>query len=215
MGSRGQSASKRLAKIDRASKKYNDLQERSDKIYPVGSRFYDRDTGQEVPREDVEKLSADLSEARERFEALRDAEIERESRAAERARERAEKRQATRDRQAGDIPAAFRVTFPDGRTQVYAQGHNGLVTDERGLPRDVQGMKYQDLYNRMRENQANSGVKYEPISSNDLQAMLERYREERRNAPDYEMGIGTPWGNKDNRRAARASRLAGRVARRR
>lgn len=33
--------------------------------------------------------------------------------------------------------------------------------------------------------------------------------------PDYELGIGVPGGNKDNRKAARNSRLAARASRRR
>lgn len=128
MGSRGQSYKKQIAQLDKASERYNSLQERSDSITNVGGRFYDR-TGQEVPREEVEKLSEDLTASRERFEDLRDRMIEREERrnagrqeqaeavdnddvlfsnfaeqsnaqtSAERARERAAKRQATRDRQ--------------------------------------------------------------------------------------------------------------------
>ena len=80
MGSRGQSAKKQLAQLDRASDRYYNLQERADKIDNVGGRFYDQSTGREVPREDVEKLDKDLREARERFEDLRDKVIERENR---------------------------------------------------------------------------------------------------------------------------------------
>lgn len=214
MGSRGQSYKKQLAQLDRASEKYNSLQERSDSISPIGGRFYDNHTGQEIPREEVERLAEDLTASRERFEDLRDRMIERESRAAERARERAAKRQATRDRQAGNIPAGIRVTFPDGRTQVYAQGPNDRVMDERGLPRDVQGIRYSDLYNRMVTNQANSGVTFERITGEELSAMQAAHREERANRPDYEFGIGTPWGNSENRRAARVSRRIGRGQRR-
>lgn len=120
----------------------------------------------------------------------------------------------TRDRQAGNIPAGIRVTFPDGRTQVYAQGPNDRVMDERGLPRDVQGIRYSDLYNRMVSNQANSGVTFERITGEELSAMQAAHREERANRPDYEFGIGTPWGNSENRRAARVSRRIGRGQRR-
>ena len=214
MGSRGQSSKKQLAQLDRASEKYNSLQERADSISNIGGRFYDNRTGQEVSREDVEKLDRDLRESRERFEDLRDRVIERESRAAQRAAERAAKRQATRDRHAGNIPAGIRVTFPDGRTQVYAQGPNDRVMDERGLPRDVQGIRYSDLYNRMVSNQANSGVTFERITGEELSAMQAAHREERANRPDYEFGIGTPWGNSENRRAARVSRRIGRGQRR-
>ena len=206
MGSRGQSRKRQLAQLDRASERYNSLQE----------RFYDNRTGQEVPREDVEKLDRDLTASRERFEDLRDRMIERESRAAQRAAARAAKRQATRDRQAGNMPAGVRVTFPDGTQRVYARGANGVVTDQYGYPMSVaRGMKYNDLLRQIRSNQSTSGVRIENVSSGELNSIREARREAERNKPDYEMGIGTPWGNKDNRRAARASRLAGRVARRR
>lgn len=68
MGSRGQSAKKQLAQLDRASDRYYNLQERADKIDNVGGRFYDHSTGREVPREDVEKLDKDLREARNKDE---------------------------------------------------------------------------------------------------------------------------------------------------
>lgn len=130
MGSRGQSYKRQLSQLDRASEKYNSLQERADSIHGVGGRFYDR-TGKEVSREEVEKLDEDLKKAQERFEDLRDRMIEREERrnarrqpeqpqtvdnndilftefaeqtpantAAGKAAARAAKRQATRDRQA-------------------------------------------------------------------------------------------------------------------
>lgn len=135
-------------------------------------------------------------------------------RAAERARERAEKRQATRE--TNKLPAGVRVTFPDGTTRIYARSVNGIVTDQYGYPLNVaRGMKYNDLIQQIRNNQGKSGVKIENISGGELKAMREARQEAERNKPDYEMGIGTPWGNKDNRRAARMSRLAGRVANRR
>ena len=131
-------------------------------------------------------------------------------RAAERARERAEKRQATRE--TNKLPAGVRVTFPDGTTRIYARSVNGIVTDQYGYPLNVaRGMKYNDLIQQIRNNQGKSGVKIENISGGELKAMREARQEAERNKPDYEMGLGTPWGNKDNRRAARIARLAGRV----
>ena len=242
MGSRGQSYKRQLSQLDRASEKYNNLQERADSIHGVGGRFYDR-TGKEVSREDVEKLDSDLAAARERFEGLRDRMIERDERrnagrqqeqpqtvdnndilftefaeqtsantAAGKAAARAAKRQATRDRQAGKLPAGVRVTMSDGTVRYYAAGPDGSVTDQYGYPLSVaRGMKYNDLIKRIRNNQGKSGVKIENISGGELKAMREARQEAERNKPDYEMGLGTPWGNKDNRKAARIARLAGRV----
>ena len=124
-------------------------------------------------------------------------------------------RAAARSAEAGNIPAGIRVTFPDGRTQIYAQGPNNMVMDERGLPRDVQGVKYSDLYNRMVSNQTNSGVTFERITGEELSAMQAAYREERANRPDYELGVGVPWGNREYRQGARRNRLSNRSQKRR
>lgn len=64
---------------------------------------------------------------------------------------------------------------------------------------------------RMTEN----GATVKTYTKKQLAAHDEARRKENANKPDYEMGIGVPWGNKNNRKAARVSRLAGRVQRRR
>lgn len=213
MGSRGQSYKKQLAQLDRASERYNSLQERSDSISPIGGRFYDNNTGREIPREEVEKLSEDLNASRERFEGLRDRMIERENRAAERARERAEKRQATRE--ANKLPAGVRVTFPDGTQRYYAKGPNGSVVDERGLPvESVGNMSYRDLLNRMSANNA-GGFRVENVSSADLNRLQDEYNKSLRDNTDYELGVGVPWDNREYRRGARRNRLANRSQTRR
>ena len=291
MGSRGQSRKRQLAQLDRASEKYNSLQEHADHVYMIGNEFVDTHTGKSVPREEVEKLDKDLKEARERFEYLRDKMIERDNAAAQRAKERAEKRQATREKQsknkretAGEwiknqtnvdiekyrddetrkfdrrgyitidwksmpqteraylediarrypnrlqmfdmgswgkqlkfnqvkqskTPAGMRVTFPDGTQRYYAKGPNGSVVDERGLPvESVGNMSYRDLLNRMATNNA-GGFRVENVSSADLNRLQEEYNKSLRDNTDYELGIGTPWDNREYRRGARRNRLANR-----
>lgn len=163
-----------------------------------------------MPREDVEKLDRDLTASRERFEDLRDKMIDRENAAAQRARERAEKRQATRERQAAKMPAGVRVTFPDGTQRYYAKGPNGSVVDERGLPvESVGNMSYRDLLNRMSANNA-GGFRVENVSSADLNRLQAEYNKSLRDTTDYELGIGTPWDNREYRRGARRNRLANR-----
>ena len=213
MGSRGQSRKRQLAQLDRASDKYWKLQEQADKIYPVGDRFYNRGTGQEVPKKDVEKLTDDLTQAQERFEDLRDKMIERENAAAQRARERAEKRQATRE--TNKLPAGVRVTFPDGTTRIYARGPGGSVVDQRGLPvESVGNMSYRDLYNRMASN-SSGGFRFENVSSADVRRMQDDYNKSLRDTTDYELGVGVPWGNREYRQGARRNRLANRSQKRR
>lgn len=215
MGSRGQSAQKLLGKLDKASEKYYELQERGDHISDIGGRFYDNTTGKEVPREEVEKLSTELIDAREKFEGLRDQVIAqeeaRESRAAERAKARAEKLQAK------NAPAAFRVTTPDGYTFYYTAGADGkTIVDERGLPvGSVRGMSYGQLYARVMQNQGTSGAQIERMTAAQAKQIHDDYLKERQNRPDYESGLGTPWGNAENRRAARQMRLQSRIDRRR
>ena len=48
------------------------------------------------------------------------------------------------------------------------------------------------------------------ISPTETSKRIEKRKKERANKPDYEMGIGTPYGNKENRKAARRSRIASR-----
>lgn len=213
MGSRGQSRKRQLAQLDRASEKYNSLQEHADHVYMIGNEFVDTHTGKSVPREEVEKLDKDLKEARERFEDLRDKMIERENAAAQRARERAEKRQATRE--ANKLPAGVRVTFPDGTTRIYARGPGGSVVDQRGLPvESVGNMSYRDLYNRMASN-SSGGFRFENVSSADVRRMQDDYNKSLRDTTDYELGVGVPWGNREYRQGARRNRLANRSQKRR
>lgn len=54
---------------------------------------------------------------------------------------------------------------------------------------------------------------FKELSAADIKAIHDKRAN--RKSVDYEHGIGTPWGNKDNRVAARQSRLQSRVARRR
>lgn len=113
------------------------------------------------------------------------------------------------------IANGVRITYDNGSSKVYKRGPNGRIVDERGLPvESLNNMKYDDFIRRVQANQKNSGVSIERMSRQDLDGMEKRWREERANRPDYEMGVGVPWGNKENRKAARQSRLAGRAARR-
>ena len=213
MGSRGQSRKRQLAQLDRASERYNSLQEHADHVYMIGNEFVDTHTGKSVPREEVEKLDKDLKEARERFEDLRDRMIERENAAAQRARERAEKRAATRE--TNKLPAGVRVTFPDGTTRIYARGPGGSVVDQRGLPvESVGNMSYRDLYNRMASNRS-GGFRFENVSSADVRRMQDDYNKSLRDTTDYELGVGVPWGNREYRQGARRNRLANRSQKRR
>ena len=159
MGSRGQSAKKQLAQLDRASDRYYNLQERADKIDNVGGRFYDHSTGREVPREDVEKLDKDLREARERFEDLRDKMIERENR-----------------KNAGKQPEQF-GTVDENDTLFTSSDQGGPKTSaEKAIERKIQNVK--DRMEKIAQN-SNPGAGM-PQSYYNAKAELDRLREEQR-----------------------------------
>lgn len=55
----------------------------------------------------------------------------------------------------------------------------------------------------------------EIINPSEVERRTRERNRERQSRPDYEHGIGTEWGNRNNREAARVSRLASRRRRRR
>lgn len=108
---------------------------------------------------------------------------------------------------------AIEVTTKDGRRLSYRSRQGGLVTgidDVRESPASGR-MTVPEIAKRMAEN----GATVKTYTKKQLAAHDEARRKENANKPDYEMGIGVPWGNKDARKAARASRLATRAQRRR
>ena len=48
------------------------------------------------------------------------------------------------------------------------------------------------------------------LSKTEVEKRRKKIQKERESNPDYEMGTGTPWENKNNRKAARISRLQSR-----
>ena len=70
-------------------------------------------------------------------------------------------------------------------------------------------------YRQTRDNNREAGGKLLADISGFLDRTCDEFTKENANKPDYELGVGVPWGNKENRKAARASRLAGRAQRRR
>lgn len=100
----------------------------------------------------------------------------------------------------GGSSAGFQ--FKSGRKIVTVQKTAAGVTLVDGA---VSKYDYDKL-----KDAAKSKEGYKELSKADIAAMHEK----RRNKPDYEHGLGTPWGNKDNRKAERASRLSDRAVRR-
>ena len=108
---------------------------------------------------------------------------------------------------------AIEVTTKDGRRLSYRSRQGGFITgidDARKSPASGR-MTVPEIAKRMAENVAT----VKTYTKKQLAAHDEARWKEIANKPDYELGGGVPWGNKDARKAARASRLAGRAQRRR
>ena len=101
----------------------------------------------------------------------------------------------------GGGSVGFQYKSPGGMTRTVQKTKTG-ITLINGTPSKFD---YDTLKKNFKDKEG-----YKELSKADIVAMHEK----RRNKPDYEHGLGTPWGNKDNREAARASRLADRAARR-
>ena len=96
----------------------------------------------------------------------------------------------------------FQYKFPGGMTRTIQRTAAGKALIDGAVSK----YDYDKLKDAVKGKEG-----YKELSKADIAAMHEK----RRNKPDYEHGLGTPWGDEDNRKAARASRLADRAARRR
>ena len=101
----------------------------------------------------------------------------------------------------GGGSVGFQYKSPGGMTRTVQKTKTGITLID-GTPSKFD---YDTLKKNFKDKEG-----YKELSKADIVAMHEK----RRNKPDYEHGLETPWGNKDNREAARASRLADRAARR-
>lgn len=108
---------------------------------------------------------------------------------------------------------AIEVTTKDGRKLSYRSRQGGFITGiDDAIESHANGrMTVPEIAKRMAEN----GATVKTYTKKQLAAHAEARQKEIANKPDYELGVGVPWGNKENRKAARASRLAGRAQRRR
>lgn len=98
----------------------------------------------------------------------------------------------------------FAVTI-QGRERIYFQAAGGEFRDLQATNDVVSN----ELANKLLKN-GNA----RPISKTEMSRIKTERNKERASKPDYEMGIGVPWGNKNNREAARKSRLEGRISKR-
>ena len=98
----------------------------------------------------------------------------------------------------------FSVTI-QGNERIYFQAAGGEF-------RELQATN--DVISKEMANKLLKNGKARPISKTEMSKIKAERNKERAAKPDYEMGIGVPWGNKANREAARKSRLVGRISKR-
>lgn len=107
-------------------------------------------------------------------------------------------------RREGYAVGGFSVTI-QGRERIYFQSAGGEF-------RDLQATN--DVVSKEIANKLLKNGKARPISKTEMSKIKTERNKERAAKTDYEMGVGVQWGNKNNREAARKSRLEGRISKR-
>ena len=92
----------------------------------------------------------------------------------------------------GTVGTGIAVTHENGEVTNYVVTNGGLreVRTARPAPKS-KTMTTQEQVKKMLEN---SNTKF--LSKSDIDKLRKQYQEDRANTPDYELGIGTPWGNR-------------------
>lgn len=92
----------------------------------------------------------------------------------------------------GAVGTGIAVTHENGKVTNYVVTNGGLmeIRSARPAPKS-KTMTTQEQVKKMLEN---SNTKF--LSKSDIDKLRKQYQEDRANTPDYELGIGTPWGNR-------------------
>ena len=107
---------------------------------------------------------------------------------------------------------AIVVDYGSGRSSSFRLHSNGRVTDidDFGESKNTNNLSLSEIAKRARDN----GYSVKTYTASELKDRDERRKKERENRPDYELGVGVPWGNAEYRRTARRNRKATRAQRR-
>ena len=92
----------------------------------------------------------------------------------------------------GTVGTGIAVTHENGKVTNYVVTNGGLmeIRSARPAPKS-KTMTTQEQAKKMLEN---SNTKF--LSKSDIDKLRKQYQEDRANTPDYELGVGTPWGNR-------------------
>lgn len=117
---------------------------------------------------------------------------------------------------ANKSPAMFTVNMGGGVEITYRKGPREMVLDYEGVPMDNIPLKYSEVYNRLKKRAEEGQVQItKEYTNREVKNADDKLAESRRNKPDYELGVGVPWDNKEYRKRARSNRLINRVMKRR
>ena len=104
------------------------------------------------------------------------------------------------------------VNYGIGAGQVeYRKGPGGRIFDVTNNRELSAKMSLSEIAKRAREN----GYRVEVLNAKETAERDEARKKENRSKPDYELGMGVPWGNKEYRKTARRNRMTSRSQRRR
>ena len=99
---------------------------------------------------------------------------------------------ASKGESIGAVGTGIAITHENGKVTNYVVTNGGLreVRTARPAPKP-KTMTTQEQVKKMLES---SNVKF--LSKSDIDKLHKQYQEDRANTPDYELGLGTPWGNR-------------------
>lgn len=104
----------------------------------------------------------------------------------------------------------IRISERTGDYMEYRRLEDGTIFDEKAF----RSVDTQYTLEEIVERAKTSGYTVETYTPEETEARDKARREAQKNKPDYELGYGVPWGNREYRKTARESRLASRAQRR-
>ena len=100
---------------------------------------------------------------------------------------------------------AIEVDYGGGLKSSFRLHKDGMVTDidDWTEQHNTNNLSLEEIAKRARE----SGYSVKTFTSSDLKERDEKRKKSIENKPDYELGYGVPWGNREYRKTARRNRI--------
>ena len=107
----------------------------------------------------------------------------------------------------------FHYIMKDGRTGTF-QLKDGAIYDVTDLANTPEKMNTKRTASELIESMRDRGIKVTVLTPKQMNDRERTRNIERENRPDYELGVGIPWGNKTSRKAARRGKMVSRTSKR-